>query len=476
MSKEELDQGTNRYTTKTYLSFSMWLVMYTMLTQTMGLFLYFYYHTVIGLSPLLIFTATAINTVWGGFNDPFIGYLTDRNFKWTRKWGRRFPFMALGLIPWCFIVILIFSAPAVTADPMPAFIWLLVMLILNELFMTISDVHGNMLRADKFRTEAERRQFSGYFGIFGLIAAALGTALPPLLLFFGDTPLSYMVMAIIISMSALVGVFLFLLNGAREDKIMIDRYYSGDYKRFKLLNGAKEVLKQKSFIGFWLAAAGHSIAYTMTTALVAYIATFVLQVPTFIMTILLAIFIVGGIISVPIWLKILKKVNDARRVYLIGSIAFIIALIPLTFFTGVIDLAIFMFITGLTFGCLLSLKMPVIFSHVQDDFVVRTGKNQKGILVGTWAILTLFTSFVDELMFTLVFTITGFKEGYATYALLEAEVGASAMIPIVWGVRLLFGVIPMIIMGLGTLAFWKLYALNHEKVVANKAKLKELGF
>jgi len=31
------------------------------------------------------------------------------------------------------------------------------------------------------------------------------------------------------------------------------------------------------------------------------------------------------------------------------------------------------------------------------------------------------------------------------------------MTPIVWGIRLLFGVIPMITMALGTFVFWKLY-------------------
>lgn len=474
MSEEELDQETNRYTTKTYVSFNMWLIMYTILNQTMGLFFYFYYHTVIGLSPIAIFIATAINTIWGAFNDPFIGYLTDRNFKWTRKWGRRFPWMALGLIPWCFIFIFMFSAPDATVNPLPAFIWLLVMLLFNELFMTFSDVHGNMLRADKFRAELERRKNSGYFGVFSMIAVALGTLVPPLLL-FGEGKEYYTIMAVIISMIALVCVALFLLDGAREDKIMIDRYYSSDYERATFLKGAVEVLKQKSFIGFWLSSAGHYIAYTIMTMLVVYITTFVLR-SSGAMMIILALFVVGGIISVPIWLKILEKVNDARKVYLIGSVAFIIALAPLTFFTGLIDLAIFVFLTGLSFGCVLSIKMPIIFSHVQDDFVVRTGKNQKGILVGTWAVFTLFTAFIDELLLTIVFTITGFKAGFATYELLEAEVGVAAMAPIVMGIRLLFGLIPMIIMALGTLAFWKLYPLTQEKVLENKAKLKELGF
>ncbi|MBY9016065.1 MAG: MFS transporter [Candidatus Lokiarchaeota archaeon] len=441
----------------------------------MGLYLFFYYHTVIGLAPFAIFLATGINTVWGAFNDPLIGYLTDKNFKWTRKWGRRFPWMVMGLIPWCFIIILIFSSPDATVNPWPAFIWLLTTLLLNELFITLSDVHGNMLRADKFRTEFERRKYSGYFGIFDMIAVVLGTAIPPLLI-FGAGKEYYTIMAAIIAVIALVCAIIFLLFGAREDKIMIDRYYSSNYEHLKFLKGTIGVLKQKSFMGFWFSAAGFGIANTMMTAMVAYVTTFVLQVPEEIMTLLFALFITGGMISVPIWLKILKKVNDTRKLYLIGSVIFCIALIPLTFFVSLYDLAIFMFIAGFAIGCVWTLQIPVLFSHVQDDFVVRTGRNQKGILIGAWAVLGLFTAFIDELLFAIVFTITGFKEGFPTYALLEAEVGVNAMIPIVWGIKFLIGVIPMIIMALGTVAFWKLYPLTQDKVSENKAKLKDIGF
>ena len=439
----------------------------------MGLYLYFYYHTKVGLSPTLIFVATLINTFWASLNDPMIGYLTDRNFKWTRKWGRRFPWMVIGLIPWCFIIILIFSAPDATVNPWPAFIWLLTMLVLNDLFVSLSDVHGNMLRADKFRTEYERKKYSGYFGFFDMIAMALGTAIPPLLI-FGEGKVYFTIMAVIIALIALTCAILFLVFGAREDKIMIDRYYSSDYERLKFLKGAKEVLKQKSFVGFWLSSAGFGIATTMMTAMIAYVATFVLRVPEEIMTVLLALFIIGAIVSVPVWLKVLKKIKDAKRLYLIGGTFMCIALIPLTFFVTLYDLAVFMFITGFAMGSVWMIHIPVIFSHVQDDFVIRTGRNQKGILIGTWAVLGLFTAFVDELLFTIVFTITGFKEGLVDY---DALVLSGADVNFVLaGIRLLVGVIPMAVMALGTLAFWKIYPLTHKKVLENKAKLKELGF
>ncbi|MFX0073840.1 MAG: MFS transporter [Candidatus Hermodarchaeota archaeon] len=473
MSNDVLNEEVPSHTRKTYLSFSMYQLTWTIIVQTMGLYLYFYYHTKVGLDPTLIFIATFINTFWAALNDPLIGYLTDRNFKWTRKWGRRFPWIAIGVIPWCFIIILVFSAPDATVNPWPAFIWLLLMLVIYDLFITLSDVHTNMLRADKFRSEIDRKKYSGYFGVFDMIAMALGTAVPPLLI-FGEDKIFFTIMAAIVSVIALVCAIIFLLFGAREDKIIIDRYYSREYERFKFLAGIKEVLKQKSFIGFWLGGIGWGVATTMMTAMVAYVTTFVLNVPEEIMTILLALFIFGAIVSVPFWLRIYKKNGDAKKTYLIGGTAMCIALIPLTFFVSIVDLAVFMFITGFTMGCVWSIQIAVVFSHVQDDYVVRTGRNQKGLLIGAWAVLGLLTAFVDELIFAIVFGITGFKGGIETYIdLLNSGADYRA---VSWGIRMLVGVIPMLIMALGTYGFWIIYPLTKEKVEENKAKLLELGF
>ncbi len=125
-------------------------------------------------------------------------------------------------------------------------------------------------------------------------------------------------------------------------------------------------------------------------------------------------------------------------------------------------------------GCIWTMGVPIIQTNVQDDYVVRTGTNQKGILIGVWTIIGLFTAWIDEALMTGVFNLTGFIGGYATYEELAAVV--PSMEPIIWGIRFLVGVIPMIVLLIGTLAFWALYPLTQEKLLENKAKLKELGF
>ncbi|MHA1509675.1 MAG: MFS transporter [Promethearchaeota archaeon] len=480
----ENEESTSRHSFSTFLSFGTYNILWTIPTATMSLLMFFFYHTVVGLEAGWILTVVAINTIWAGLNDPLIGWLTDRNFKWTRKWGRRFPWIAIGFIPQSLSLIMIFSPPDLPRDinnvlinPLPVMLWLLLSLFIFDLFITLVDIHTAILRTDKFRTETERRKYAGSWGFFDMIAQVLGMMLPPLLLFFpGDLFLSYAVMAAIIAVLGIIFGVTFVLKGAREDKIIIDRYYSRDYKRVNVLKGVWIVLKQKSFMALfihyvlWLSATA-----SLMTGMVAYLVTFIFQsTDPDAMIPFLAMFLLGSLISIPIWLKILKKTNNNKKTYIIGSLLLVAITAPVTFFQGDIMLMIILLLVGFANGCVWTIGMPVLYSNAQDDFVVRTGKNQKGIMVGTWAVIGLVTAFIDEALITLVFAITGFNAGLETYADLVAS-GANVEL-VQWGIRFLLGVIPALLILAGTLIFWKFYPLTQEKVLENKAKLLELGF
>jgi GPH family glycoside/pentoside/hexuronide:cation symporter len=474
---ENEESQTTRHSIWTYISFGTYNITWTIPTSTMSLFMYFYYHTVIGLDPVLILTVIVLNTIWAGLNDPLIGWLTDRNFKWTQKWGRRFPWIVIGFIPQSLSLIMIFSSPPLDpGNPLPVMLWLLLSLFIFDLFITLVDIHTSILRADKFRTEYERRKYAGWWGLFDMIALVLGMMLPPLFLFFGsDNPLSYTIMAAIIAAIGIIFGFTFM-PGAREDKIIIDRYYSREYKRLNIFKGVWLVLKQSSFMSLYGSYVLFLSASSIATGMVAYLTTFLLRNnDPDAMLIFLVLFLTGSLTSIPVWLKILKRMNNNRKLYLIGSVILVCCYAPLTFFQTDIDLMIIMFVVGFGNGCIWTIGMPILYSNVQDDFLVRHGRNQKGILVGTWAVISLLTAFIDEVLITLVFTSTGFDPGYSTYEALETAVGAVNMPPILWGIRLLIGVVPALVVLVGTLIFWKFYPLTQEKVMENKAKLLEMG-
>ncbi|MFX0073192.1 MAG: MFS transporter [Candidatus Hermodarchaeota archaeon] len=466
----------DRYPKSVYLSFSMYQITWTIIYGTLGIFLFFYYHAVLGLEPWLILVATIIYTIWDAINEPVFGYLLDRNFKWTRKWGRRFPWIVVSLIPWCLCLYLIFSAPPVVTkdNPWPTFWWLIISMIVFDTFITILDVNAGTLRADKFRTEKERQRYSSYFAPVDMIAQVIGMTIPPLFLgFAGEGREGFAIMATLVAFIAIISGLLFL-PGAREDKVIIDRYYSREYERMGFFEGMKEVIKQKSFIAIFISYSAFGVATTLQTAMAVYVAVFILRTDPIMITIFFAVLLIGALLSVPIWQHFLKKANDSRKVYLYGGFALMATTLPLTFFVGVIDLAIMFFVLGLALGGIWSLGVPVIMANVQDEYVARTGKNQKGVLLGTWAFVGRFTNFVDELLIAIVFGIVGFKAGYATYSELAGAVDNIDLV--LWGIRFLIGVIPMCVLLIGILVFWKFYDITPEKFRENREKLKELGF
>ena len=129
-------------------------------------------------------------------------------------------------------------------------------------------------------------------------------------------------------------------------------------------------------------------------------------------------------------------------------------------------------------GCMWAFFYTIIANSVVDDFVATTKKNQKGILLGVLAILGRLVTTLDEGIITLVQDYTGFPEGVENYAALEARVLTTGgdMDLVLNGIRLLMGIIPALLVFIGTFVFWKLYPLTPEKVEENKAILRELNF
>ena len=166
--------------------------------------------------------------------------------------------------------------------------------------------------------------------------------------------------------------------------------------------------------------------------------------------------------------------NNSKRFFVIGSILLSVSTIPLTFFVSTIDFLIYLFISGFMLGAVWVVEVPIILSDVLDDFAVSTKKNQKGILMGVWAITGILTLFLDELIIGIVFTFTGFSAGIETYEALVLTVENVDLV--LWGIRFLLGVIPAATYLITTLFFWKVYPLNPEKVLENKKMLKDLNY
>ncbi|MBD3256220.1 MAG: MFS transporter [Candidatus Lokiarchaeota archaeon] len=473
--REYKETEDSRHSKFTYASFSTYNFAGSFIIAAQTILLFFFYEAVIGLNIWYVFFAFLIAAIWDATNDPLIGHLIDRNTRLTKRWGRRFPWIVFGIIPWCFSLLLIYMPPKV--DPQSnaifLFIWLAFSLCLFDTFHTLIYVNIVHLRADKFRTEKERRTLAAFFTPIDILGQVGGMLVPPLILSMGEGREIYAIMALMISVITLIASFIFV-PGTREDNVMIERYYKREYKELGFFGGLRENFKLKSFIVFMVVMCAFEITTGLLIGNAIYLVTFVLKGGADMVLIVFGLFLLGAIISVPFWVWMAKKLDNNKKSFTIGGFAIVIALIPLSFFQTLIDLLIFTFILGFALGCIWTLLFPVIQPNVLDDFVVHTKKNQKGVQVGLTTFILRLAAVIDELLIAVVHTATGFVAGYDTYEGLAGAVDNVALV--LWGIRLLQGIIPMFIMLGGILIFWKFYPLTQDKVKENKRKLEELGF
>jgi GPH family glycoside/pentoside/hexuronide:cation symporter len=438
----------------------------SMINSVLGGFLLFYYEVVIGLNVWLIVLALTIFTIYHAFNSPIIGFLVDRNTRFTRRWGRRLPWIVIGFIPWTFSVYLIFSVPDIdaSANPWPIVLWLLLTLFLFGTFSTLVTINVGSLRPDLFRTEEERRIFAKYYTPIDILAIIVGMLLPAFFIDIipGDKKASYQIMGAMIALVSLLFALL-TLPGNREDQIVIERYFAHDHeKRMNFFKATKEALKLKSFVVYFIFATCYGVNIAIIVTNMIYITTFVLEASAFTYLIILSFYLTGTFISIPFWLIYIKKLNDNKKAFVVGGLVYCAALIPLTFFQSLNDLLIMAFILGFASGGLNTFTSTIIWPNVVDDFVVKTKRSQKGVILGIWALLLRLVETIDEIIFAIVHTLTKFENN---------PYSASAIL----GTRLLQGVIPAVILLGGVLVFWKFFPLTQDVVQKNKAELERLG-
>jgi len=454
-----------KHSKKSMVSFGFGKFINEFFVMCFGAYVFFYYETEIGLNVWFTSIGFILFAIWNAVNDPLIGYLTNRPFKFTKKWGRRLPWVLIGGVPWIFSYLLIYIPPAV--DPKEGawiiFAWLVIMTCLYDTFASIFAVNFYSIFPDKFRGDSERRLAS----ILSTLVAALGTAfgaiIPSLLITYGDKG-SYVVQAgvtVIICLSALA----IAIPGSREDQVRIDCYLESceeEMERSSFFREYKGILKHKNFMAYIISFMFYQSLVSTMVGSIPYVALYVLKVTSDDVMLIMAALLVGMFISMPIWGKIANITNNDRKTIIIAASFLTIVTIPLFLINNYTIMLIAIFIWGIGEGGYWVMLSPV-FSTVIDESVIMTGRRKEGIYQGFQTFVSRGALVLQALSFSIVHTLTGFLEGSPNQTP-EAVIG----------VQIHFALIPMIFMLIATLILLIFFKLTPDKVKENKEKLAEM--
>jgi glycoside/pentoside/hexuronide:cation symporter, GPH family len=454
------------------LSYGLGGFWYTLAYGVFNLYLLYFYETVLELNIIYVFWAMLIFTVWDAVNDPLIGFLTDRTTRFTRKVGKRFIWIVIGLLPANFALVLVYMPPpgSASTEPFLFFGWLVFTTCLFDSLTTLCFVNVDALFPDKFQTDRSRRRARGWGTPLSILALPIANIIPPLLLgLFGGQDLEGAYLPMILLMVATIApISLLIIPGMRENKEMIERYYVSKVKRESFISALKSSLKQKSFVYYVVLNFGFQIVIGSLTASIPYAVDYVLpEAPLGIPVntiILFATFLNAAIISVPFWIWVAKKIRNNKKTALIGGYSLTIGVLLTAFYINIFDSIIYQTILGFTMGNFWAL-MTIYFSDVLDERMTITKIPNRGATVGISAFFTRLSRAVQIAVFTIIHIVTGFDETSSTQ-ILSAQIG----------IRFHMSVIPAIIMFICTLIYWKFYPITPEIWMQNKQKLKELGF
>ena len=435
---------------------------------TFSTYVFFFYEAVLGLESFLAGLGFVIYAIWNAVNDPLVGFICDRPFFFTKKWGRRFPWIISSMFPSVFVYVLLFSPPLFNpvTDQLAMFAWLIFATCLFDTAASFWGVNSSALFPDKFRGIDERRSASGIRNLFGYLGIAIGALLPPFIVDYAVKQ-SFIDQAWALILIALIAG-IFAIPGLREDQDNIDRYlrsYEDDSIEREKIHFFKTFIstfKQKNFVAFVILFLSYSTLRACLLGSLQYGLLYILILDSSYSILLSGSYLIASLVSIPLWVKLIKKKNDNRKIMIYGAIMATVFTLPMVFLTDLISWIIVLMLWGVGISGMFIAIYPV-FADIIDENVVKTKVRKEGLYNGFYAFITRFSIVVQALIFSTVHILTGFEEGALTQDPLA-----------VVGIQIAMALIPSIIMVIGTVLFWKYYDITPEKSTIIQAQLNDL--
>lgn len=447
------------YSTLSYISYGLGNLLITLLGVVSDTRLFIFYETEIGLPALFILIAFVVYGIWNMINDPLIGFISDKKNRFWKRWGRRFPWILIGGFLYCLFFVFLFTPP--TEELIFLFVYLIFITCLVDLLLSTWTTNYYALYTDKFRSQEVRTRVSGLTVILGIIGITVGTLIPPLIIEYGNKE-SYIIAAAIIAFLGIITMML-MIPGIKENKEMISRALDvQNEEKVSFWKELKRVLRKRNFVAFLFANTAWQIVVVIMLTSVPYLNQYVFKQPASSEILMTASLLIGSIGSVPLWVKFARKKGN-RTTTIVGLFLMAFTLFPLLFIPTILGAAIIAFTIGIGNGAIYVATYPML-SDVIDEIVVSTGKRKEGIYIGIRTFFMRLSYISQAIIFSVVHILTGFN-----------PIPGAEQTPLaILGIRMHSSIIPMLILIVGGIVFWKLCDLEPSKVHTIKLKLQEL--
>ena len=301
-----------------------------------GLFLLFFYNSVMVLPAPLVGLASAAGLVLDAAIDPFIGYQSDRS---RHRLGRRRSYMLLGACTMGLCFILIFFPPHFLSTGHGLFRWLLGCSILFRVTTAIYRIPYLSLGAELTQDYDQRTVVNAVRSVCGLLGALAAAALSFVLFFRGgatgiDPKLQYvncprMGLAFGAVLTATGLIAFFGTSGHRDPGGR-----QGTLHMLGFFRGFHLTLANRAFRSIWLSFTLFLMAVIINAGLAVHFFTWVAQVhDAGVLSIVQVAFGVGACVGILLWLALAGR-REKQTCYAAGILGTAMMLSAATWLVG----------------------------------------------------------------------------------------------------------------------------------------------
>ena len=429
--------------------------------QSFILLIFVFYSSVVRIPIPLITAGFVIWSFWNMFNDPVLGYFSDRTHT---KYGRRRPWIMVVFIPLSVIMIFLFTPPfpkGIAFDQTGNFTYFLIIIIVFELLYTMYSLNVTSMFPEIFISEKDRTQANNIRAVYTILGLIVAFLLPGIIIpDFTDAAYStqYIIFGAIAGIVVAISVIILLKFGPKERK-----EFQKDYeKAFSLPKSIWYCLKSKSFRWYIIAELCNWFVYGMLPMIVPLYAKFVLDAEGFETSLLLGLtFISAALFMTVLWKPLVRKLGN-KKTWIISMAIWGASLLPLMFITNFMQGVIVFFLIGVGLSGSLYI-IDLVVADIIDEDEVATGLRREAGYYGVNALILRFSNVLVIVAIGTVLTTSGWE-------IIEPALVTDG---IRFGLRSLMFIFPVIALIIAILAMTR-YPLQGEKLKDIKEKLNEI--
>lgn len=396
--------------------------------QTFSAFVVYFYVAQLAVPAEWVAAAMIAHGILNAVLNPVVGAISDRV---RTPWGRRIPWIGLGIVPLVVAFTLVWMPPAL--PPAGLIAWFLVVVAVYDIAFVVVVLNISALFPEIFRTTEERARGNVPRQIFAIVGMVLGTAGAPLLY----DSIGWPGMAIALG-AVCLAMFVWSFAGGmierRGDVVTDTPMRWRDQLRYTFAN--------RAFLPYVLGSLFVQTAIAVILAAVPFYVRYSLHAPEGEGSIVLGAIFVTAIPAIVLWSAVVQR--STPRMALLWSVAvFGVAVLGYLLPGTVLGAALVGIGVGVGVGGLLQL-LEVVLSQIIDEDAARTGHRREGAYFGVNGFVVKGSIVLQAVVAAWVLNASGF----------DAALGDAQPSTVDGGIRVMLAVVPLGFTALAWICFW----------------------